>query len=156
MKIKLSLLALLAATSIPAYAGDVNLKDCPAAVQQTFQANSRSGTLDDIEMIKIEGRTRYVAEYDLSKEKSLKIYVDEDGKLLKTKEELQPEELPAAVGSAAQKLVPAGGKLSDVDKEVAGGKTTYLVEIDRPNSPDLDVVVAEDGAVLSQKEEVKD
>lgn len=156
MHIKLSLLALIAATSIPAYAGDVNLKDCPAAVQQTFQANSRSGTLDDIEMIKIEGRTRYVAEYDLSKEKSLKIYVDEDGKLLKTKEELLPEELPAAVGSAAQKLVPAGGKLSDVDKEVAGGKTTYLVEIDRPNSPDLDVVLAEDGAVLSQKEEAKD
>jgi hypothetical protein len=153
MNIKTSLLALFATASISAYADGIPLKDCPPAVQQTIQANSRSGTLDDVEKIVIQGRTRYVAEFDLARDKSLKIYVDGEGKLLKTKEDIDASELPAAVSAAVQKLVPAGGKLSDVEKQVAAGQTTYLIEIDRTNAPDLDLVVAENGTVLSQKQD---
>lgn len=156
MNIKYSLLALLSIASISAYADGINLKDCPAPVQQTVQANNRGGALDEIEVVTIENRSLYVADYDLPNDQSLKVHVDGDGKLLKTSEDVDVAELPAAVGAAAQKLVPAGGKLSDVDKEVADGKTTYLVEIDRPDASDLEVVLAEDGAVVSQKEEAND
>jgi len=156
MNTKTALAALLASASLTAYAGDIDLKSCPAAVQQTIQANSRDGKLDEIDVIKIEDRTLYVADVDLPGDKDLKIHVSGEGKLLKTREDVAASELPPAVAGAVDKLAAAGGRLDDVDKEVADGKTTYHVEIDRSGSADLKAVVAEDGAVLSQAEEVND
>ena len=123
--------------------GELDLEQCPQIVQDTIHANARGGDIDDVNSITLEGRTLYVVEVDLPGKKDLKLFVWGDGKLIKTQEEVTVEETPSAVLGTAVKLVPEGGTLGDIDKEVADGKVTYFVEIDRPKAPDLHVVLAE-------------
>lgn len=156
MKTK-SLILSLAAVSLlplaPLSAKDVPLSSVPAAVQEIIRSNSRSGKIDDVKQITVEGRTLYVAEVDLPGDRDLKIHVSGTGSLLKTREDIPFSEAPAPVQEAAKKLVPQGGKVDDVDKETANGKVTYEVEIDRPNAKDLKVLFSAEGAILSQREE---
>lgn len=100
----------------------------------------------------IDGRTIYLIEVEVPK-KELRLLVDSDGTLLKAREELTVAEIPGAVQDTSAKLVPEGGEIDDIDKEVAEGKTTYIVQIDRPKAPDLLLVVAEDGTLISQTED---
>lgn len=156
MKTKNLFLTLAVASLMPlasSFAKDVLLADCPAAVQEIIRTNSRSGKIDDVKLITVDGRSMYVAEVDLPGDRDLKIHVSGTGALLKIREEIPQSEAPAAVLEAAKKLVPPGGKIDDVDKETSDGKVTYEVEIDRPKAADLKVVFQADGSILSQREE---
>ena len=63
-----------------------------------------------------------------SRREDLKLLVGSDGKLIKTREEIDLADAPTAVREAAAKLVPAGGELDDgVDREVTDGKTIYSI-----------------------------
>ena len=104
----------------------------------------------------IDGKTLYVAAVDLADDLDLKIHVSSTGTLIKTREDMRFADVPANVQEAAKKLVPAGGKVDEVDKEVADGKVTYEIEIVRPNAPELEVVFGSDGAIISQKEDLSD
>ena len=147
------LLLAVALPALPAVAGKIPLASCPPAVRETIRENSQGGKIDKIKRIRIEGRTLYVAEVDLPNDRELKIYIAGDGGLIKTRQEIALADAPAPVRDAARKLAAAGGRLDDVDREVADGKTSYRIEIDRRHRPDLKIVVAEDGAILSQKED---
>lgn len=149
------LVTTLSATASFAFADDIRLEECPPAVQQTIQANLRDGKLDDVEVIKVEDRTLYVADVDLPNGHDVKVHINGEGKVLKTVEDLPPGSLPPAVTAAAEKIAN-GAKLDDIDKIVTDGVTTYRVEIDRKGVPDLRVIFDESGTVLSQKEESKD
>ncbi len=145
--------ALVLATAIAsadAERRELRLADCPEAVRTTIQANARDGVIDEVDLIAIEGKRIYIAEVDLKRGRDLKIYVNGDGALVKTREDIALRELPQAVADAVKKL---GGTVDDVEKEVAGDKVTFVVEIDRQGQPDLDVVLAADGAVVSQTED---
>lgn len=143
----------LASTAFSAQAKSVKLEEVPAAVQETIKANVRSATIEGIDVITVDGRTLYVSEVDLPGDKDLDIHVGAEGQLIKTKEDIAITEAPAAVQDAVKKLETEGGKLEDIDKEVASGKSTYHVDIDRDKAADLDVVLAEDGSVISRQEE---
>jgi uncharacterized membrane protein YkoI len=152
MKSPTTLIALaLLGAAIYLRADELGLEQCPAVVQETIRANARGGDVDDVNPIIIDGRTIYLIEVEVPK-KELRLLVDSDGKLLKAREELTVAEIPGAVQDTAAKLVPEGGEIDDIDKEVAEGKTTYIVQIDRPEAPDLQLVVAEDGTLISQTE----
>ena len=150
------ILIALAGSTLNLRADDIKLEQCPPAVQDTIRSNARDGRIDDINLITIEGRALYVAEVDLKGDKDLKLHVGSDGKLIKTREDAALGDAPAVLQDAVKKLVPAGAKIDDVDKEIAAGKVTYHVEIDRPDAADLDVVVAEDGTVIRQTQDVQD
>ena len=140
----------------PAMADDnITLQSCPAAVQKTVGDHLKDGKVDDIDRVVVEGRTLYKVEIDQKGKQGdddLNLYIAEDGALLKTREDIQFNQAPVAVQEAVTKLLGQGGKVDDVDREVAKGKVTYLVEIDRAGDDnDLKVVVAEDGSVLSQR-----
>ena len=145
-----------AGTALSLQAKEMKLEECPAIVQETIRANARDGKIEEVDFLAIEDRTLYVAEINLAGGKDLKVHVTGDGKLAKTSEDAVLTEAPSAVQEAAKKLVPEGGKIDDVDKEVAAGKTTYEVDIDRPKAADLKVVLAEDGSIVRQTEEAKD
>ncbi|HAL70833.1 MAG TPA: hypothetical protein DCP71_03580 [Verrucomicrobiales bacterium] len=136
-----------------AYAEEIPLTACPAPVQETLRSNLHGGTLDEVNLIAIEGRSLYIAEVDLPGGRDLRIHIGPDGSLLKTREEITLAETPAAVQEAVRRLMPAGGRLADVDREVVAGTTTFRVEIDRPQSRDLQLHLAEDGAVLQQRDD---
>ncbi len=137
---------------------EIELEKCPANVQETIRANARDGKVDEVKKITIDDRTLYVAEIDLpGRRDDLKMLVGSDGKLIKTREEIDLADAPTAVREAAAKLVPAGGELDDgVDREVTDGKTIYSLEIDRHKAPDLDVLIAEDGTLINQTEDPED
>jgi uncharacterized membrane protein YkoI len=153
MKSSITLIAVaLLGASIYLRADELGLEQCPAVVQETIRANARGGDVDDVNSIIIEGRSIYLIEVEVPK-KDLKLLVDSDGKLIKTREELTVAEIPGAVLETATKLVPEEGEIEEIDREVAEGKTTYIVQIDRPKAPDLQLVVAEDGTLISQTED---
>jgi uncharacterized membrane protein YkoI len=153
MKSSITLIAVaLLGTSIYLRADELGLEQCPAVVQETIRANARGGDVDDVNSIIIEGRSIYLIEVEVPK-KDLKLLVDSDGKLIKTREDFTVAEIPGAVLETATKLVPEEGEIKEIDREVAEGKTTYIVQIDRPKAPDLQLVVAEDGTLISQTED---
>ena len=136
-----------------ARADEIALSACPALVQETIRKELKGGTLDEVKLLSIEGRSLYIAEVELTGDRDLRIHVGNDGRLLKTREEITLPEAPAAVQEAVKRLQPAGSRIDDVDREVADGKTTYRIEIDRPQARDINLHLTEDGAVISQSEE---
>jgi len=140
--------ALLQAQALP-------LSDAPAAVQETIRQNQRKGVLDELNAITVNGRTLYVAEIELGGDRDLHLHVAANGALLKTREDIPLRQAPEAVRQAI-KNAAGGGNVDDLDLEVSGDKRTYHADIDRPNSFDLDLVLAEDGAILRQTEDLDD
>lgn len=150
----LKTLAALAFTTVLASADierrEMRIGECPVSVQSTIEASARGGIIEDVDLIAIEGKQIYIAEIELPRDRDLKVYVSGNGSLVKTREELSLRELPAFIRDVAREF---GGTLDDVEKEVAGGKVTYHVEIDRTGIPDIDVVLNAEGGVISEAEE---
>ncbi|MFC7336256.1 hypothetical protein ACFQY0_03630 [Haloferula chungangensis] len=132
---------------------DVSLADCPAPVRATIEANTRGGRVDEVEHYKTGAQERYVADVDLPGDLDLSIYVHADGTLLKTREDIPKKDYPAFAATLAS---ARGGKVDDVDKEIVKGKTTYRIEVDRNDKPDLDLIVDADGKVLQETEDKDD
>lgn len=129
---------------------DISLNQCPPAVQETIQKNLRGGKLDGIEKKHYGDRSIYVADIDLpglTDDNELELHIAEDGKLLKSVEDIDLKNVPAAVRDA---LNAFGGKVDDLDRVETDGKVTYHAEIDREKDHDLDVVVTEDGKVIRE------
>jgi uncharacterized membrane protein YkoI len=152
----LQTIAIIALSSTIAFAGyerEVRLDDCPAPVRETILANSRDGKIDEVELIGIEDKKIYIAEVDLPRDIDLKVFVNGDGSLLKTREDVRNDEIPAFVGELAREL---GGTVDDVEKETTGKTVTYHVDIDRNGAPDLEVVLDVSGKVIKKTEETED
>jgi hypothetical protein len=139
---------LLASADIDRY--ELRIEDCPPTVQATVDANARGGVIDEVDLIAIEGKEIYIAEVELPRDRDLKIYVSGNGSLVKTLEELSLRELPAFIRDVTRGY---GGTLDDVEKEVAGSKVTFHVEIDRKGLPDIDLVLNAEGGVIRETEE---
>jgi len=129
---------------------DISLNQCPPAVQDTIQKNLRGGSLDEIEKKHYGDRSIYVAEVDLpdrDDDNDLELHVSEDGKLLKSVEDIDLKDLPAPIRDALRGF---GGKIDDIDRVEMDGQVTYHAEIDREKDHDLDVVVAADGKIIRE------
>ncbi len=132
---------------------ELRLEDCPAPVRSTIESNARGGHVEEVEHIAIGDREIYLAEIDLPGDLDLTVHVLGNGSLVKTREDVAKEAIPAFASSLAS---DRGGHLDDVDKEVASGKTTYHIEIDRRGQPDLDLITDEAGKILRETEEHDD
>ncbi|HSJ01133.1 MAG TPA: hypothetical protein VK956_01715 [Verrucomicrobium sp.] len=134
-------------------AKDITLVQTPASVQEVVKQNLAGGTVDEVDHVTVKGLSMYVVEIKQPNSPlERKLYLNEAGKILKTRDDIALKDVPAAVREAAQKLAGTTGKVDDVDKETAEGKITYRVEIDRADKDggDLKVVINEDGSVASQ------
>lgn len=152
---KTSLILAAIVSGMPAMAAEVRLSDCPPEVQKTIRENSRSGKIDEIESFAIQGKTLYLAEVELPNDRDLKIHVNADGTLVKTREDSSLAEAPEAVKKAVEAKL-GGGVADDVDKEVTGNAVEFHVEIERQGTPDLVLVIDESGKVLKEIEESDD
>lgn len=130
---------------------EVPLSSCPAPVQAAIESHKQGGKLDEIKLINVEGRRLYVVDLDLSGKRDLKLHITADGAVVKTREDVSLTQAPVAVKTTADGLVPTGGRIDDVEKEISNGKTTYVVDIDVKNGNDIKAVIAEDGTLISQR-----
>ena len=152
MRTTLLSLAFVAAFAT-AHGRELQLGACPSAVQSAIEANARGGVIDEVDLISIESKEIYIAEVDLPRDLELKVYVSGNGTLLKTLEDVPLASRPAFIRDAVREH---GGTIDDVEKEIAGGKVTWHVEIDRKGIPDMNVVLNAEGGVISETEEADD
>ncbi len=141
----------LAAT--PLLARDITFAQCPGAVQEAVRTQLNGGRADDVDLVTVNGLTMYVVDIEFPPSKrERKLYLNESGTILKTREDVALSDVPAPVKDAARELAGAHGKIDDVDRETADGKVTYRVDIDREDvhGGDLKAVFGEDGKMLSQ------
>ncbi len=122
------------------------LRQAPEPVRKTVTDHSRGGVVDDFDTIRIDGKTIHIAEIELPLD--LKLYVSDDGSLIKIREEIPTANAPAPVLAAAK---PLGDSIKEVEKETAGESITYRVEVKRKGQADIDLHLTADGKILSQK-----
>lgn len=132
---------------------EVRLGDCPEPVRKTLEANAREGRIDEIEMISIADKQIYIGEVDLPEDIDLKIFVNGDGSLMKTREDVRGAAIPQFVTNAVKEM---GGMADDVEKEIAGKDVIYHVDVELTGKPDLEVVFDSEGNVVSKTEEIED
>ncbi|MBB5352122.1 hypothetical protein HNR46_002363 [Haloferula luteola] len=132
---------------------ELRLDACPAPVRATIEAHAREGIIEEVEHIAIGDREIYIAEVELPRDLDLAIHVLGNGTLVKTREDLPKDQLPAFATSLAAERE---GHLDDVDMETADGKVTYHLEIDRRGRPDLELITDSTGRVLRETEEHDD
>lgn len=155
MKTILNLTAALALIT-PAFADEdheIRLADCPQPVQDTIQNHLKEGKLDEIEVLTIEGRTLYVADIDLPRDRDLTLHINPDGSLRKSKLDVSINDVPAAVRNTIESQ---GGKVDDIDAETTGNTTVYLVDLEFIDQADLDLTIAADGRIIRRVEDHDD
>jgi uncharacterized membrane protein YkoI len=152
MKTTILNLAFVAA-AVSAQGRELHLNQCPASVQSAIEANARGGVIDEVDLISVEGKEIYIAEVDLPRDLDLKVYVSGNGSLLKTREDVPLGSMPAFIRDAVREH---GGTIDDVEKEIAGGKVIWHVEIDRKAIPDMNMVLNAEGGVISETEDADD
>ena len=157
--------------SVSAYAADkendskdVALKDLPAAVRATAQAQVPGGRLTEAELETEDGRTLYSIDAVTSAGKKLEIEVSTDGKLIKVEKDDDDEDdskdvalkdLPAAVRSTAEAHVP-GGKLTEAELETEDGKTLYSIDAVTSAGKKLEIEVSTDGKLVKVEKDDDD
>ena len=116
--------SLFALSICPAFAQKkLALKDLPADVQKTIQAELKGGEIRSIGKETEEGVTQYEVETMLNG-KHRDFNVDTKGKLLVVEEETTLDAIPAPAKAAIVKKV-ADGKLGMVELFTRGGETMY-------------------------------
>ena len=145
-------LTLMSASATAGMEGEeLQLHECPPAVQEVVNAHARGGLVEEVDRIAIEDRVIYIAEVELPRDVELKIYVSGAGVLVKTREEIPLRAAPDFIRDLGRKY---GGTVDDVEKEVAAGKVTFHVEIDRKGMPDLDLILDAEGGVIREVEDL--
>ncbi|GAA5481632.1 hypothetical protein [Haloferula sargassicola] len=132
---------------------ELSLADCPAAVRTTIEAQARDGRIEEVEHHAIGDQALYIAEVDLPKDLDLKIHVRENGTLVKTVEDVPHDKAPRFLGQLATER---NGRLEDIEKETAGEKVIWHVEIDRAGQPDLNLIVDASGNLVRETEDHDD
>jgi uncharacterized membrane protein YkoI len=120
------------------------LKDLPAEVQKTVQAELKGGEIKNIGKETEGGVTQYEIE-TLLNGKHRDFNVDTKGKLLVVEEETTIETIPAAAKAAILKKVGAG-KLGMVELFMRNGKTLYEAAYTTKAGKKQEVLVTAEGA----------
>ena len=144
MQIFIGIGLLLALCFDPAFAAKtLALKDLPADVQTTIQAELKGGQIRNIGKETEHGVVQYEVETMLNG-KHRDFNVDTKGKLLLVEEETTIDSIPAAAKGAILKKV-ATGKLGMVELFMRGGETMYEAAYISRDGKKHEVLVKADG-----------
>ena len=143
--------ALFIAVAATAPAREITLAECPPQVRAAINARLDGGFIDDIDVIRVDGKTRYVVDIDGPGARDLTLRINATGKVLLTSEDIRFSDCPAPVRRTVNNLLEAGWRVDDVDVETGGKDTRYRVEIDRRNDNDLEVLLDTSGKILKRK-----
>jgi uncharacterized membrane protein YkoI len=119
------------------------LKDLPAEVQKTVQAELKGGEIKNIDKEKEAGVVQYEIE-TIVNGKHRDFNVDATGKLLLVEEETTLDTIPEPARAAILKKV-AGGKLGMVELFIRNGQTMYEAAYTTKAGKKQEVLVKADG-----------
>ena len=130
-------------------AKSLQLKDLPAAVQQTINANLKGGEIKNIGKEKEDGVEQYEVESTLNG-KARDFNIDSKGKLLVIEEATTIEAIPAAAKAGIMKVV-ADGKLGVVETFVKTGQPMmYEATYADKKGKNHEVLVKADGTQVKE------
>ena len=143
------LLTLVGVNTPPVFGGkDVSLSEVPQAVRATIERELKGIKIDDLERDKDDGKIVYEVDAE-NDDREIKLKIAEDGTLLEREEEIDEDDLPAAVLSAVKKSV-GDIDFDDIEKRfVRGRKTIYRIKGDKGNL-EIELKIAEDGTILDK------
>lgn len=140
--------ALVATTKSFADEKSFPMDKAPSAVQSAVKKLVGSSKVKKFSQDDENGKIAYEVEFDVhSVEHSAK--VAEDGTVLEEEEEMKAADLPAAVKAALAKALP-GGKVGDVSKVKADGKTFYEADVE-VGKAEHELKIGLDGSILSDE-----
>lgn len=149
MKILFPILALSALAN--ASAREISLNDCPPAVRETIRQGLGGGHIDDIDLIQVNGKAKYIVDIDGPGRRDVTLRINANGKLQLTSEDLRFNDCPQPIKKAINKLVAEGWRLDDIDRETSGKTVKFRVDFDGRNSRDLEVLLDAKGKVLKRQ-----
>jgi hypothetical protein len=144
------------AAALAGWGKAIALEGCPAKVQAVVAAHVEEGIIDEVRVHTVEGEKLYRIEIERPEFRDLELWLREDGSAKETRSEMKLEAVPAAVRAAAVVATPEGGTLDDVFRRVAGGVTTFVIEYDRTDAPDLHLFLSASGETLERVDETDD
>jgi uncharacterized membrane protein YkoI len=136
---------------------EMELSQISAALQKGLRDAASGGKLDDeVTRIRFGDKELYRGKADIDGAEDLYIYVDGNGKLVKTQQEVELENVPQAVRTAANSEDSGNGRVDRVLLEMADGKTTYIIQVDGDNDRQRWIQLDEAGKVLKTHEQQDD
>ncbi len=145
-----------AATPLPAKEVSLILGGWPAPVREAVQRELRDGRLHRLKAVTTDDRTTYQADIEFPGDLDVELVLLADGQLIRKLQEFDVKSAPAAAREALLRHAGKDARLEDMAIITEGGKVTYEGEFERPGLADLKVLVAADGTLISQEEEVED
>lgn len=141
-------LVIAAASTATLQAKEIRFKDCPAAVKKAINARLAGGTIDDIDRVVIKGKTRFIVDIDGPGNRDVTYRLSVKGKEHLKTEDISFNAAPAVIRSAINGQLRPGWRIDDIDRVTQNKVTTFVVEIDRNNAPDLKLTFSASGKVL--------
>jgi uncharacterized membrane protein YkoI len=151
-----SLVLLSSALAIPAYAEKVQLEQLPSDLQEKIRAQVGSNRVEDIDRETRNGRTVYeVAFKENGQHREIQIEHNDSSSAAATSssssvssQKVRYEELPENVKRVADAQLQ-GAEVNDIDRQTKNGRTTYEIGFKRNDGTQQELLVAEDGQILS-------
>jgi uncharacterized membrane protein YkoI len=125
-------------------------KDLPPAIVAGAAKAYPSGQITGAEKKEDDGKIKYEVDVTVGTQ-SFELKLAEDGTLLSQSEDIDAKNLPAAVTAGVKSVLP-DAVIGEAEKKIKDGKTVYELDV-KSGGKNLEVKVAEDGTVLSQKED---
>ena len=121
----------------------------PAAVKAAIEKGTTGGQVQEIEKKQHDGKVIYEVDYVKDgAEKS--IQVTPDGMIVKTEETTTIDDVPAVVKTAIEHAMAAvGAKVKKIEKEEYDGKVVYDVDYVVDYVKEGEIIVAEDGTIVT-------
>jgi uncharacterized membrane protein YkoI len=125
-------------------------KDLPPAVVAGAAKAYPTGQITGAEKNNEDGKIKYEVDVTVGAQK-FELKLAEDGTLLSQSQDVDAKDVPTAVIAGVKSALPDAA-IGDAEKKVKDGKTVYELDV-KSGGKNLEVKVAEDGTVLSQKED---
>ena len=136
-------------------AKDVSLSEVPAAAKAAIEREAKGFKIGDIEQDTDNGKVVFEVDIDKNGDKEIKLKVADDGTLLEIEEELNNDEVPAVVLSAAKKSL-GDLEIGDIEKRYRPGRNTFYRIEAETDDLDIELEIAEDGTILSKETDEKE
>lgn len=136
----IALVVALVAGGTAARAQTVQLKDLPAPVKATVEAESKGATVKGISKEKEGGKTVYELE-TLVSGRTRDLMIDSAGKVYVVEEQLDVDKAPAPVKAALE----AQGKIVRLESVMENGKTRYEGQVQNKAGKNVAVELDADG-----------
>lgn len=136
-----------------------SLRECPESVQASVKRDGHEARVTEIRRLESAGMVLWAFETGTEEggmDQETNVFYRDDGTLERTESDISIKEAPEAV---RQKLTELAGKtavVDDVEKVVAGDRTTYKAELESNGDTDRKVTLSVAGEVLSLTEEDDD